>query len=140
VVDALLDAIVDAWNRHDGKSLALTFAPDADFYNLRGKKLTGRDTVEKFFTRAFAANLGTSQLAQPEPNVRFVGEAAAAVDLLATLKGAKDPKGQPRADRRMLLDGTAGQNPQGGWWLVVLHLRALPPEGDDKSGDAPDPA
>jgi uncharacterized protein (TIGR02246 family) len=134
IVAALLEAFADAWNRHDAKAIVGTFAPDADLYNLRGKKLTGRDDIGKFFTRALGATMASSQVASPEPSVRFVGESAAAVDLFGHISGIKDPKGQARPDRRFLLDGTAALNPNGGWWLVVAHLKLLPLETDAKPG------
>lgn len=143
IVTALLEAFVDAWNRHDAKAIVGTFAPDADLYNLRAKKLSGRDPIGKFFTRSFGATLGASQIAAPEPTVRFVGDAAAAVDLFGNLSGIKDPKGGARPDRRFLLDGTAVVNPNGGWWLVVAHLKLFPLETDAKPGGdaaAPDEA
>lgn len=140
IVEALLEAFFDGWNRHDPKALAGTVAPDGELYNFRGKRLDGRDAVGRFFTHAFAQNLKESRIAPTAPRIRFVGDSAAAVDVVADLTGVRDPKGAPRPDRRCLLDATAGRNPQGGWWLVVVHLRDLPQENEAAPGAVSSPA
>ena len=43
VVEAFVDAYLDAWARHDAGGLTTFYAPDADLANPRGKALHGKD-------------------------------------------------------------------------------------------------
>jgi uncharacterized protein (TIGR02246 family) len=136
ILEALVDAFLDSWNRHDAGAIAATFAPDADLVNFRGRRFSGRDGIARFFTRIFGQNFKESRVTSQERRIRPVGETAAAVDSIWTLAGARDPTGATRPERRCLLDGTAEKNPTGGWWFVVAHLRELPPDAD-ASGHSP---
>jgi uncharacterized protein (TIGR02246 family) len=128
IVEALADALLAAWNRHDATALAAVFAPDADLVNFRGRRLSGQTEIQKFFARAFAQNLKESQVAPGEHRIRFVADAVATLDLSGTLTGMKDPTGTTRPPRSFLCDGTVVPNPRGGWWIIVGHLREAPLE------------
>jgi ketosteroid isomerase-like protein len=50
----ILDARNAAYNRHDAKALAATYAPDADLVTGTGRLVSGRSEIEKNYTEAFA--------------------------------------------------------------------------------------
>jgi uncharacterized protein (TIGR02246 family) len=140
IVDALSDAFVDAWNRHDPSAMAGTLAPDADLVNFRGRRVSGREEIGKFLARAFGANLSKSVVTLSEHTVRFVADAAASVDLVGTIAGLSDPKGAPRPQRSFRCDSVAVRNPQGGWWFVVLHLKEGPVDAGPQTAPGPGPS
>lgn len=137
IVNALADAWLDAWNRHDAVALSATFAPDAELVNFRGRRLSGNEAIRNFLARAFGQNLKTSAIAPGERRVRFVGDTVAALDLAGTISGVVAPKGGPRPARAFRLDGVVVANPRGGWWLVTAHLSDAPLRPDAGPGAAP---
>jgi uncharacterized protein (TIGR02246 family) len=59
--DALLknaEAFVEAFNRGDAKALAAFWTPQGDYTDLTGRRLVGREAIEKNFAEFFAANKG----------------------------------------------------------------------------------
>ena len=45
-IDAVVSAVVDAWNRHDMKAYSALFTEDADFVNVVGMHFRGRPQIE----------------------------------------------------------------------------------------------
>ncbi|HTT26476.1 MAG TPA: SgcJ/EcaC family oxidoreductase [Thermoplasmata archaeon] len=134
VIEALVAAYVEFFGRHDAAALTTCYAPDADLANFHGKPLHGKEEIQAFFARAFQKNLAAVRLENPEHRVRYVADHVATLDLSATISGEKDPKGAPRPPRVLRCDGTLVQNPNGGWWIVVGHLRLQNPEGSGGKG------
>jgi len=142
IVEAFVEAYLDAWARHDPSALTTFYAPDADLANFRGKALHGKDDILAFFTRGFQKNLAEARLDTPEHRIRFVANGVATMDLSATINGEKDPKGAARPPRTLRCDGTLVMKPNGGWWIVVGHLRLqnLDAAGGKSSGGPANPA
>jgi uncharacterized protein (TIGR02246 family) len=123
ILEDFVAAYLAAWGRHDAAALATFYASDADLSNFRGKPLHGTEAIQAFFARAFRQNLAEVKLAAGEHRIRFVSEGVATMDLSATISGEKDAKGGSKPPRLLRCDGTLVQNPRGGWWMVVGHLR-----------------
>jgi uncharacterized protein (TIGR02246 family) len=130
-VVVVMDRFIDAWNRHDAKAFAALFAEDAEFTNWRGTGASGRSKIEEFHAPMFATIFKNSQMANTAIKTRFIRPDVAAVDVNWEMTGAMDAQGNPRPDRRGLLNLVMAKN-DGQWQIVVMHnldLTALPPSG-----------
>ena len=134
-IAAVIDQFMDAWNRHDPKAFAAVFAEDADFTNVRGEGASGRSKIEEFHTPMFATIFKDSHQTYTAIKTRFIRPDVAAVDVHWEMTGATDAQGNPRPDRRGLLNFTMEKN-AGQWQIVVMHnldLTALPPSTSPSS-------
>lgn len=59
---ALVGDFVDAFNDGDAQALAATFAEDAEFVNIYGTRMSGREGIERGHAAAFASRLDGSEL------------------------------------------------------------------------------
>ena len=127
---AVVDRFMDGWNRHDAKAFAGVFAEDADFSNIRGREgASGRSKIEEFHTPMFATIFKNSHQSYTATKTRFIRPDVAAVDVRWEMTGATDVQGNPRLDRRGLLNFVMAKN-DGKWQILVMHnldLTALPP-------------
>ncbi|HXO21710.1 MAG TPA: SgcJ/EcaC family oxidoreductase [Thermoanaerobaculia bacterium] len=67
-----LNGFVAAWNRHDAKAMAATFAMDASFVNPFGQALKGRPAIETLFVTEQAGGMKSSTLAASNATERLV--------------------------------------------------------------------
>jgi uncharacterized protein (TIGR02246 family) len=128
-IAAVMDRFMDAWNRHDAKAFAAVFAEDADFTNWRGEGASGRSKIEEFHAPMFATIFKNSHQSYTAIKTRLIRPDVAAVDVHWEMTGAMDAQGNPRPDRRGLLNFAMAKN-AGQWQIVVMHnldLTALPP-------------
>ena len=128
-VVAVIDRLVNAWNRHDAKAFAAVFAEDADFTNWRGEGASGRSKIEELHGPMFATISKDSHQRYTAIKTRLIRPDVAAVDIHWEMTGATDAQGNPRPDRRGLLSFIVEKN-AGQWQIVVMHnldLTALPP-------------
>jgi uncharacterized protein (TIGR02246 family) len=128
-IAAVMDRFMDAWNRHDAKAFAAVFAEDADFTNWRGEGASGRSKIEEFHAPMFATIFKNSHQSYTVIQTRLIRPDVAAVDVHWEMRGVMDAQGNPRPDRRGLLNFVMAKN-AGQWQIVVMHnldLTALPP-------------
>ena len=128
-IQGLVDRFMDAWNRHDAHAFAEVFGEDADFTNWRGEGATGRSKIEEFHSPMFATVFRNSHQAYTNIKIRFIRADVAAVDVHWGMTGVLDAQGNPRPDRRGLLNFVMAKD-AGRWWIIVMHnldLTALPP-------------
>jgi uncharacterized protein (TIGR02246 family) len=52
------EAFVEAFHKGDAKGLAALWTPDGDYTDQRGRKVKGREAIEKIFSELFAENKG----------------------------------------------------------------------------------
>jgi uncharacterized protein (TIGR02246 family) len=119
-IDGVLsERLFGGWNKHDAHLYASAFSPDADFTDLRGDSVTGRDNIEKFHAEVFARSLGRSQLAALVEKVRFLSAEVAVVDV-AWKMTATDAAGHTLPARNGQLDLVfTADGPQ--WLITVMH-------------------
>ncbi len=60
------------FSRHDAHGVAMTFAEDADFTNMRGSHSHGRSDIEKWFAALFRGNLKDSLRTDTVRSIRFL--------------------------------------------------------------------
>jgi uncharacterized protein (TIGR02246 family) len=128
-IHGVMNAFVDAWNRHDAKAFAAVFAEDADFTNWRGMGATGRSRIEEFHAPLFATIFKNSHQTFTDIKIRPVRADVAAVDVHWDLSGTTDPQGNARPLRQGILSFVMAKN-DGKWQIEVMHnldLTALPP-------------
>src|SRR5438034_9861621 len=70
-VRAVINAFIDAWNRHDMKMLSALFSEDADFVDVFGNWFEERTAIEKALTQSHATVFQNSRFTEKRDEVRF---------------------------------------------------------------------
>jgi uncharacterized protein (TIGR02246 family) len=113
------------FSRHDAHGVAMTFAEDADFTNMRGSHSHGRADIEKWFASLFRGNLKDSLRTDTVKSIRFFTPELAAVDAETVITGtmAADGSEIPRRNGLMIVMATK----QSGRWLIgTFHEAEYP--------------
>jgi uncharacterized protein (TIGR02246 family) len=72
-VASLVEEVEQAWNTHDMRRFADCFAADADFVNVLGQWLQGREEIERTHTRVHETIFADSRMELQLASVRDVG-------------------------------------------------------------------
>jgi uncharacterized protein (TIGR02246 family) len=113
------------FRRHDAHGVAMTFAEDADFTNMRGSHSHGRAEIEKWFTSLFRGNLKDSSRTDTVRSIRFFTPELAAVDAETVIIGTKAADGSEIPPRKGLMIVMATK--QNGRWLIgTFHEAEYP--------------
>jgi uncharacterized protein (TIGR02246 family) len=115
-IRAILDARNAAYNRHDAKALAATYAPDADLVTGTGKLLSGRAEIEKNYVDSFAGVDRNAIVKIDASKLRFLTRDAAILDLDGVTTG--------RSDGAIKTHATWVYAKRNGQWTVVA-IRAM---------------
>jgi uncharacterized protein (TIGR02246 family) len=70
----------DAWNRHDAHAWVAPFSEDAEFVNILGMSLQGRDEIEKRHREIFQGIFAHSKVVVKTRKLRSLGATAALVE------------------------------------------------------------
>ncbi|HEY4136214.1 MAG TPA: SgcJ/EcaC family oxidoreductase [Alphaproteobacteria bacterium] len=122
----LIDALAAAWNAHDAKAYAASFAEDVDYTNVFGILVQCRAGVERSHAALFKTMFKDSRWTEAETSIRFVRPDVAAVDVRWQMIGARDAQGKEWPARHGLLSAIATETPEG-WAFAVFHNQDLPP-------------
>jgi uncharacterized protein (TIGR02246 family) len=138
VDDAALAALVvqqtETWNRHDAAAWIAPFESDAEFINILGMLLSGREQIEKRHAELFQGIFSHSTVAITLRKVTRLGTDAALIDTVYELRGydrlppgirATDPDGTLRTRMRYVVVRKADA-----WRVVSVQNTAIlpPPE------------
>ena len=124
-IQDIVSALVAAWNRHDAHAFAAAFAEDADFTNVFGMTAKGRGAIEVLHAPIFQTMFKDSHLEATETRVRWIRPDVASVDVKWQMTGARDPLGNPWAEREGMLNWIVTRH--GDRWLIdVSHNMDLP--------------
>jgi len=115
---------VDAWNKHDPKAMAESWAEDCDYTEPDGRTVFGRAAVEKLLAIEHASVFKQSKLNLIVERVMFVTPDVAIADGSYELFDAKDPRGRPIGVRSGYF--TTVLHKTDGNWLVVAGRLMLP--------------
>jgi uncharacterized protein (TIGR02246 family) len=110
-IRAILDARNAAYNRHDAKALAATYAPDADLVTGTGKLLSGRTEIEKNYVESFAGVDRNAIVKIDASKLRLLASDAAILDLDGVTTG--------RSDGAIKTHATWVYVKRNGQWMVV---------------------
>jgi uncharacterized protein (TIGR02246 family) len=136
--DAALTALIaqqaDTWNRHDAAAWSAPFEPDAEFTNIMGMLLSGREQIEKRHAELFLGIFGHSSVVITTRKVTRLGADAALIDTVYELRGyerlppgifATDADGTLRTRMRYAVTLKGGD-----WHIAAAQNTAiLPPPG-----------
>lgn len=133
-VRAWVDAYEETWNTHEASAVAGFFSEDADFIVGNGPRIVGRDAIEGWWRSYFSgiddARKGTFAVA----SLRAITPEVVVVNISSTTAG-QSPSGEALPTR--LARGTWIVAQHSGKWQI-LAFRALPAEGDVRSGPGRD--
>lgn len=108
------------FSRHDAHGVAMTFAEDADFTNMRGIHSHGRADIEKWFAGLFRGNLKDSLRTDTVKSVRYFTPELAAVDAETVITGTKGADGSEVPPRKGLMIVTMTKQ-KGRWLIGTFH-------------------
>jgi uncharacterized protein (TIGR02246 family) len=113
------------FSRHDAHGVALTFAEDADFTNMRGNHSHGRKDIENWFASLFRGNLKDSLRTDTVRSIRFFTPELAAVDADTVITGTKAADGSEVPPRKgLMIVMMTKQN--GRWFIGTFHEAEYP--------------
>src|SRR5216683_3609181 len=124
------------FSRHDAHGVALTFAEDADFTNMRGSHSHGRADIEKWFASLFRGNLKDSLRTDTVRSIHFFTPELAAVDADTVITGTKAADGSEIPPRKgLMVVLMTKQNSR--WFIGTFHESEYPASrGDSASAPA----
>ena len=114
-----------AFSRQDAHAITMTFAPDADFTNMFGISVHGREAIEHRFTELFKGNLKGTNRTDTVRNITFYGPNVAFVDADTVITGTKQADGSigPVRKGRMMVVMTKRD---GKWYIGNFHEAEYP--------------
>jgi len=124
-ITEVLERFTEAWNTHDAKAYAALFAENADFTNVFGQSFHGRETIEAQHAKIFASMFKDSRITSMYSTVRLLDQFFASVDVIWTMSGAVDMKGNSWADRKGLMS-LVMKSENEVWSILIMHNMDLP--------------
>jgi len=115
----------EGFTRHDAHAVAMTFADDADFTNMRGAHSNGRKDIEKWFGGLFTGNLKDSVRTDTIRSIRYFSPDLAAVDLDTVITGTKAADGSVIPPRKGLMVVLMVKK-NGHWFIGTFHESEYP--------------
>jgi uncharacterized protein (TIGR02246 family) len=91
IVSEIVADLERAWNTADGAAFARSFAEDADFVNIRGDHLRGRDVIGKGHQGIFDTIYKGSVVRYRVADVRMIAAGVLLAHVKATLKAPTGP-------------------------------------------------
>jgi uncharacterized protein (TIGR02246 family) len=133
-VRAVADRFGAAWNRHDAKAMAATFAADGDIVNPYGEVVKGRPALEALFAREQAGFARSSRFASTVESLRFLKPDIALVDGTVTVSGVRgDGADAPAATLKGRYTDIVAKR-EGQWLVLARRVMLIVPE----PGTSPD--
>lgn len=115
----------ESFTRHDAHVVAMTFAEDADFSNMRGAHSHGRKDIENWFAGLFRGNLKDSVRTDTVRSMRFYSPDIAEVEAETVITGTKAPDGSEIPARKGLMIAIMTKR-DGRWWISSFHEAEYP--------------
>jgi uncharacterized protein (TIGR02246 family) len=123
-IHAVVAALTDAWNRHDLAAMGELYRADADFVNIFGGYLRGRDEIVGEHVERHKVMFACARMANTAPVVRTVSPTVALARVAWTMRGITAMDGKPAPDREGLmlhvLERIAGE-----WFIVTTQNTEL---------------
>jgi uncharacterized protein (TIGR02246 family) len=124
-IQALLEAMSKAWNKHDAKAYSRAFLEEADFTDLTGISVYGSDSIEKVHEKSFATVFKNSSLEITGKKIRYITNDIIAVDAWWEITGAKTPDGKDIPPGKGLSNLLMTRNGEQ-WLILIMHNMNLP--------------
>lgn len=127
-IRSVLSGMEEAWNRGDAKTWGGYFARDAEFVDVAGAILEGRDRIEGRHAQLLGDMFNGSHLAQKLRKIRFLQPQIAVVDVDLELYGYKSlPKGFPTSGAVLSARLKHVMVYANGAWLIVASQSTYVP-------------
>jgi uncharacterized protein (TIGR02246 family) len=110
----------NGFNSHDAHAVAMMFAEDCDFTNMRGASHHGRKELEEFFTMLLAGPLKNVHRTDSVKSVRLLTPEIASVDGFWEMTGTKAADGSDNPLRKGLFDYVVTKQ-NGRWFITIFH-------------------
>jgi uncharacterized protein (TIGR02246 family) len=131
-IHGLATALADALNRGDTRAFAAHFHEDADFTNVIGMQVRGRDAIQAMHDALFTdpptpdwPSFRHALATVHSVRARFIRPDVAVVDIRWSQKGAVGPDGGPWTNRKGLMNWVAAKE-NGRWLVAASHNMDLP--------------
>jgi uncharacterized protein (TIGR02246 family) len=126
----------ESFTRHDAHGVAMTFAEDADFANMRGAHSHGRKDIENWFASLFRGSLKDSVRTDTVRSIRFFAPDLAESEAETVITGTKAADGSEIPARKgLMIVLMTRQN--GRWFIGSFHEAEYPaPRGGASTGAA----
>jgi uncharacterized protein (TIGR02246 family) len=125
-VKAVVDAYMDAFNKHDPHAVANLFTEDGDFTNGRLITAHTRKTIDEHLVPVYSSVLKNSHRTYTLRSIRFVTPDVAVVATDYELSGTTGPNGAEVPTRKGLLQWVVAKQ-NGKWYIDVLNENEVPP-------------
>lgn len=102
-IAGVIAALTDAWNRHDLAAMGELYRTDADFVNIFGGYLRGRDEIVREHTERHKVMFAAARMASTAPAIRSLTPTVALARVGWTMRGITGPDGKPAPDREGLM-------------------------------------
>lgn len=114
-----------SFTHHDPHGVAMTFAEDADFTNMRGNHSHGRKDIEAWFAGLFKGNLRESVRTDTVRSIRYFSPELASVDLDTVITGTRAADGSEIPARKGLMIVLMAKE-NGRWVIETFHESEYP--------------
>jgi uncharacterized protein (TIGR02246 family) len=119
-VDELLRRMMQFWEHHDMDGFGALFSGDADFVNIFGDWLKGRDAIARDHAERHQTMFRTSRLAIEPPTVRALRQDIALVHWRWTMHDVRGPDGNVLGNKTGLMLQVMERGSEG-WRIVASH-------------------
>ena len=120
-IETLMANLANAWNRHDGVAFAACFGAAADFVNVVGMHLSGRQEIEQIHVRLHQTVMRNSRLQLLSHVIRFLTETVAIAHVKWAQEGHEPPPGWNLSEVRQGLLTLVIQKESETWKIAAGH-------------------
>jgi uncharacterized protein (TIGR02246 family) len=117
-VRALLDEFIEGWNEASGVRLARPFAPDAEFINIMGLRVRGRDLIARGHDELFETVFFGTRLSGQVETVRLLAPEIAYADGVLNLQNSD---GTPHNITERALPAFIATKENGVWSILIFR-------------------
>jgi uncharacterized protein (TIGR02246 family) len=128
-ISQAVERFLEAWNRHDAHALAQSFVMDADFTNVLGSHVRGRDKIQDVHEKLFSGPLRQSRQTGIVRSIRMLSPGIAMVDIDWEMESPSSAPLQAARVRRGLMSWVVWRVPDGSWMILILHNAEIPGAG-----------
>ncbi|MGI5132863.1 SgcJ/EcaC family oxidoreductase [Pseudonocardia sp. CA-107938] len=119
-VDAIVESLVAAFNRHDPHGFAADFTESASFVDVLGRRMAGRQGIEAGHRFPLGGPLAEATLTVEGRTDTVVAPDVVVVDLGWRTRGGRGGDGRAVGERVGLLSLTMAHS-DGGWQIALGH-------------------
>lgn len=123
-IKSAINDFVTAWNKHDAKAMAASWAPDADVINPAGRAAKGRAEIEKLFKEEQSTFMHASVYSIAQTDLRQLAPNVAFADISGEVANMMDPMGNAMPVFKHHVDIVLMKK-DGRWWPQIIRAFAF---------------